>query len=119
MATVHDHDAIVTLRQLAKAKMPEFRDVLSKTFPGWQNNAVVDSLGYARLTNSHHHISIRVARMLHDALPDPFGGKAFDWTRCHGFDRVLDYIDWPGRTEQEVDKMIRDAIARCKCVIEN
>lgn len=118
MPTIHDEAAYAALQQLAKVKPSELRNELTKLFPGWENNAIVDSLGYARLTNTHQHVSIRTARMLHDVLPEPFNHKAFDWTRSHGFDRVLDFLEWPERKDKEVERFIADAIERCRCVME-
>lgn len=115
MPTVHQEAALAFLDKAKKEKFDgeKLRAAIDKDFTGWGNNAA-PMTGY---NDAHHHVSLVVARSLHDALP--VGRSAFAWDYQHGFNDVMKFLDYPQADAKAVAKWIEDAIAELKRVMVN
>lgn len=117
MPSIYDEQALDALQALKRATPETFKETLTTLFPGWEGHAIIDSIGQARMYTAHQHYSLKVSRAIHDNLPAPFGRRAFDWTRSHGFERVLDFVEWPDRTDQELDDVLAKASAQIERIM--
>jgi len=116
MATsVHHEAAIAFITALAAdpQSAETFKQHLDDVFPGWRSNAS-PMQGYS---TGHHHVSLIVGRSLHDALPQPYNALPYQWEQKHGFGAVVAYVEQAGRTEKEVDELLRAGAAALQRVI--
>jgi hypothetical protein len=110
MSTTHHDTAAAKLAELKPVVAPgNFAAKLDEIVPGWRANSGGLN-GYG--SDPNHHWRIIVARSLHDALPEQFGGIPFNWEQQHGFASAVSYGGNAVRTQDELTAWIDRAIAR-------
>jgi hypothetical protein len=116
MATVYDEQALEALTAMAAADLDpaKFRDLLTEYFPSWQGSCA-DS-GYAEEGSER---TLKVSRLLHDALPRPFNQREYNWRDTHGLKEVLFFVDWPDRSAGDIAALLASAMQGCEAVIAN